>query len=81
MDALARTRTHRPAGPTRPSAPLRRPPGMSHRDPDPLIVTLEADARSQVRFDAARERWSPPERNLVPAHVTLFCLFSVDPGR
>ena len=39
---------------------------------DPLIVTLEADAASQARFDAARERWFPPARNLVPAHVTLF---------
>ena len=39
---------------------------------DPLIVTLEADAESQARFDAARERWFPPARNLVPAHVTLF---------
>ena len=48
---------------------------MSYRDPDPLVVTLEADARSQARFDAARERWFPPERNLVPAHVTLFHQF------
>ena len=40
--------------------------------PDPLIVTLEADASSQARFDAARERWFPQGRNLVPAHVTLF---------
>ena len=39
---------------------------------DPLIVTLEADEASQARFEAARERWFPPERNLVPAHVTLF---------
>lgn len=38
----------------------------------PLIVTLEADTASQDRFDAARARWFPPERNLVPAHVTLF---------
>ena len=42
------------------------------RDADPLIVTLEADPASQDRFDDARERWFPPERNLVPAHVTLF---------
>ncbi|CUH39546.1 hypothetical protein JSE7799_02273 [Jannaschia seosinensis] len=39
---------------------------------DPLIVTLEADALSQARFDAARERWFPAARNFVPAHVTLF---------
>jgi hypothetical protein len=38
----------------------------------PLIVTLEADAASQVRFDAARERWFPARRNVVPAHLTLF---------
>ena len=41
-------------------------------DPAPLIVTLEADPASQARFGAARERWFPPERNHVPAHVTLF---------
>ena len=45
---------------------------MTGGDPDPLIVTLEADPASQARFDAARARWFPPERNLVPAHVTLF---------
>ena len=41
-------------------------------DTAPLIVTLEADSASQARFDAARERWFPPERNFIPAHVTLF---------
>ena len=41
-------------------------------DPAPLIVTLEADPASQARFEAMRERWFPPERNHVPAHVTLF---------
>lgn len=45
---------------------------MTDHAPAPLIVTLEADAASQARFDAARARWFPPERNLVPAHVTLF---------
>ncbi|MEM7487977.1 MAG: 2'-5' RNA ligase family protein [Pseudomonadota bacterium] len=38
----------------------------------PLIVTLEADRASQDRFEAARRRWFPADRNLVPAHVTLF---------
>ncbi|WP_299817432.1 2'-5' RNA ligase family protein [uncultured Jannaschia sp.] len=38
----------------------------------PLIVTLEADPESQARFDADRGRWFPSERNLVPAHVTLY---------
>ena len=41
-------------------------------DPAPLIVTLEADAASQARFDADRTRWFPAARNHVPAHVTLF---------
>jgi hypothetical protein len=41
-------------------------------DAPPLIVTLEADAGSQGRFDAARERWFPKARNVVPAHLTLF---------
>ena len=45
---------------------------MTDRDLVPLIATLEADARSQSRFEAARERWFPPERNFVPAHLTLF---------
>ena len=58
-----------------PSSGCRPPRGGAARGvtgADPLIVTLEADARSQARFDAARERWFPPERNVVPAHVTLF---------
>ncbi|WGH77715.1 2'-5' RNA ligase family protein [Jannaschia ovalis] len=38
----------------------------------PLIVTLEADPASQARFAAARTRWFPAARNVVPAHVTLF---------
>lgn len=38
----------------------------------PLIVTLRCDPGSQARFQAARDRWFPPERNLVPAHLTLF---------
>ena len=45
---------------------------MTGSEPDPLIVTMEADAASQARFDAARKRWFPPARNIVPAHVTLF---------
>lgn len=38
----------------------------------PLIVTLRFDAESQARFQQARDRWFPPERNIVPAHLTLF---------
>jgi 2'-5' RNA ligase len=39
---------------------------------DPLIVTLDADPASARRFEALRQRHFPPERNLVPAHVTVF---------
>lgn len=38
----------------------------------PLIVTLRMDEASFDWFQAARKQWFPPERNLVPAHLTLF---------
>lgn len=38
----------------------------------PLILTLALEEAAQVRFDALRGRHFPPERNVVPAHVTLF---------
>lgn len=38
----------------------------------PLILTLALDAASEAFFEAARQRWFPPARNLIPAHVTLF---------
>ena len=38
----------------------------------PLILTLAFDDASQARFQAARDRWFPPDRNVVPAHLTLF---------
>lgn len=38
----------------------------------PLIVTLRFDASSFARFDAMRRRHFPPERNHIPAHLTLF---------
>jgi hypothetical protein len=38
----------------------------------PLILTLALDQASEAFFEAARRRWFPPERNLIPAHVTLF---------
>jgi hypothetical protein len=44
----------------------------SPTDDAPLIVTLAFDAASQARFQKARDRWFPPERNVVPAHLTLF---------
>ena len=38
----------------------------------PLILTLGLEDAAQARFDALRRRHFPPERNFVPAHVTLF---------
>lgn len=39
---------------------------------DPLILTLWMDAAAFARFDALRRAHFPPERNLIPAHLTLF---------
>lgn len=41
----------------------------SHR---PLILTAKMEAQTFARFQALRSRHYPPERNLVPAHITLF---------
>ena len=38
----------------------------------PLILTAMLDPASQARFERERQRYFPPSRNLVPAHVTLF---------
>jgi len=38
----------------------------------PLILTLALDERSSAFFDAQRQRFFPPERNFIPAHLTLF---------
>ncbi len=38
----------------------------------PLIVTLGFDEESFAVFDAARRRHFPPDRNHLPAHLTLF---------
>ncbi len=38
----------------------------------PLIVTLALDPSAQAWFDELRRAHFPPDRNLVPAHVTLF---------
>ena len=40
--------------------------------PDPLILTLQMDDRSQERFDRLRGLHFPPERNYINAHLTLF---------
>jgi 2'-5' RNA ligase len=42
------------------------------KSPRPFVLTLEMDGESFAAFDALRRRHIPPERNLVPAHVTLF---------
>lgn len=39
---------------------------------DPLVVTALLDPRTQARFDALRADHFPPERNHLPAHLTLF---------
>jgi 2'-5' RNA ligase len=41
-------------------------------DDAPLILTLRFDTESFARFDAERRRHFPPERNFIPAHLTLF---------
>ena len=38
----------------------------------PLILTLAFDGATFARLDALRRRYFPPERNQVPAHLTLF---------
>ncbi len=40
--------------------------------PAPLILTLAMDERSFAFFDEQRRRYFPPERNFIPAHLTLF---------
>ena len=36
------------------------------------VLTLRLDPESQARFDLLRQKYFPPERNLIAAHVTLF---------
>ena len=38
----------------------------------PLIVTLGLDADTFTLIDTLRTRYFPPDRNIVPAHVSLF---------
>ena len=40
--------------------------------PAPFVLTLKMDGESFAALDALRRRYYAPERNLVPAHVTLF---------
>ncbi len=41
-------------------------------DAAPLLVTLSLDKQSLEFFDALRQRYFPPERNFIPAHLMLF---------
>lgn len=36
------------------------------------VLTLALDDASQQRFESLRQQWFPPERNHIPAHVSLF---------
>ena len=38
----------------------------------PIVVTLAMEPAAQERFDDMRVRHFPPERNHIPAHLTLF---------
>ena len=38
----------------------------------PLILTLQIDEPAQVFYEGLRRHYFPPERNLIPAHLTLF---------
>lgn len=42
---------------------------VDHR---PLILTADMESAAAAKFEALRRRWFPPERNIVPAHITLF---------
>ena len=43
------------------------------------ILTLRLDLVSQQRFDELRNRHFPPERNQIPAHLTLFHALPAEP--
>lgn len=49
------------------TAPVTEPRGQRA-----LILTLKLDEASFDWLQALRRRWFPPERNIVPAHLTLF---------
>lgn len=40
--------------------------------PQPLILTLQIDDTAQAFYEELRRRYFPRERNLIPAHLTLF---------
>lgn len=45
---------------------------MQSADDAPLILTLALDTEAFERFDGLRRQHFPPERNVIPAHLTLF---------
>jgi 2'-5' RNA ligase len=47
----------------------------------PFILTLEMDGEAFAALDQLRRRYYAPERNLVPAHVTLFRALPAERGR
>lgn len=46
-----------------------------------FVLTLEMDGESFAALEALRRRYYAPERNLVPAHLTLFGRLPVERGR
>ncbi len=38
----------------------------------PLVLTLKLDRTTFEQVNALRQQYFPPERNLIPAHITLF---------
>ena len=40
--------------------------------PQPLILTLKLDQETQQYFNQFREKYFPPERNYLDAHLTMF---------
>jgi 2'-5' RNA ligase len=51
------------------------------KGPATFVLTLEVDGQSFAVFDALRRKYYPPERNVVPAHVTLFHRLPGERGR
>jgi hypothetical protein len=38
----------------------------------PLVLTLKLDRATFARFNHLRQQYFPPDKNIVPAHITLF---------
>lgn len=57
------------------------PDGNLKPGPAPFVLTLELDGESFAAFDELRRRYYGPEKNLVPAHVTLFYRLPGDRAR